>query len=497
MQRILLFLGILLSLFISNSNLIIIYDHNIKNERNSVQKQTLSTELINGRKTIEPPKIPLSLPFKIFASPFIFANLFNMVSKNLLLDKNIINNINLKTVGTLEFTNKYNKIINTFDDAFYPLLKKHFLDINADFKYELTESLSIIGKGTIRDIFHNIAPDLIAFLQWYTNNAYEQVLAKHSIFLSFYNSVLKPFNLNLNLIPSHLWSDLESYVLNNYEQVMGNHNMVLLFLQYLLSPVNYDLKEIIGKEYGTETDCWFYHHTKTNFDSLVFHLLSGYQNKLNSNNNNNNNNNKYVLKLIGNLKISFLFYLQLDEVVDQNLIGEQAELSMWNLKSYVSLKLEPTLLLASMLDIFSQGNEKAFDVITNNLLSPKTWKGINPNVVSSISTFSVFFGSIIMHVMEMDILYHLKINEHIIKNSEVEMISGTVQLMFKNQSGRWEKLKPTIQNDVFYLSQILVAVDFKFSFKDVEFKVIVKDEPNIFYKINKKFNFDLRLSKEI
>lgn len=97
----------------------------------------------------------------------------------------------------------------------------------------------------------------------------------------------------------------------------------------------------------------------------------------------------------------------------------------------------------------------------------------------------------------MDILYHLKINEHIIKNSEVEMISGTVQLMFKNQSGRWEKLKPTIQNDVFYLSQILVAVDFKFSFKDVEFKVIVKDEPNIFYKINKKFNFDLRLSKEI
>ncbi|AXF96348.1 hypothetical protein [Spiroplasma phoeniceum] len=122
---------------------------------------------------------------------------------------------------------------------------------------------------------------------------------------------------------------------------------------------------------------------------------------------------------------------------------------MWNLKSYVSLNLEQSLLLASMLDIFSQSNDKAIDVIAHNLLSPTTWKGINPKVVSSFSTFSVFFGSVIMNMRGKDILYHLKINEYIIRNSEVEMISGTGQLMFKNQNGKWEKLTTIIQNNHF------------------------------------------------
>ncbi|WP_425378710.1 hypothetical protein [Spiroplasma endosymbiont of Polydrusus pterygomalis] len=199
-----------------------------------------------------------------FADLYIFIGL-------LLLPMEKIMKIDLTKIAEPDFISKFDNVLEIIANS----VKNIGVDINSYLDKDISFYETIKGKETVRDLLHNVAPDLVALLQWFVKN----------------------------------WKA-------EYEKT---HNTILPLVQYLLSPVNSDLKANINAVFG-END-YFYQNTGTNLDSLVFHLLFGYKAEYEK------NESKYGISIsffeeivygqIGYLKPTLLFGSILDIFVSE------------------------------------------------------------------------------------------------------------------------------------------------------------------------------------
>ncbi|WP_419335179.1 lipoprotein [Spiroplasma endosymbiont of Sarcophaga variegata] len=368
------------------------------------------------------------------------------------LPAELINSIDLSQINTPDFVTKFNDVLKKISDILSVLGLDDFLTKDLPFSFQVVKptkenktDITIKGTGTVNDLLHNIAPDVIALLQWYLKEG--------------------------------------------KERIGTTHNTVLPLIQYLLSPVNKNVQENIKTEFG-ETN-WFYENTATNFDSLMFHLLSGYKGEPTK------ADNQYIFKVVGKvvLKFFFEFTIEIDDVFDQSLVGDKGHSGSFE-KTLVYLSLNPTLLIASILNVFSQNEGKGIDAVGKSILQPKTWKGINSLIKYNIPAINVYLGPSIMSFAGPTILRNLGLSNTEIDNNNITMTAGTVKLSLKNKNNQWEDFKATFkegdkQPD---LTQILNATDIKISFMNVKFKVTPKNNDKIAYETNGNINFDLWLS---
>lgn len=368
------------------------------------------------------------------------------------LPAELINSIDLSQINTPDFVTKFNDVLKKISDRLSVLGLGDFLTKDLSFSFQVVKptkenktDITIKGTGTVNDLLHNIAPDIIALLQWYLKKG--------------------------------------------KERIGTTHNTVLPLIQYLLSPVNKNVQENIKTEFG-ETN-WFYENTATNFDSLMFHLLSGYKGEPTK------ADNQYIFKVVGKVvvKIFFKVTIELDDVFDQSLVGDKGHSDSLR-KTLVYLHLNPTLLIASILNVFSQNEGKGIAAVGKSILQPKTWKGINSLIQNNIPAINVYLGSSIMSFAGPTILRNLGLSNTEIDNNNITMTAGTVKLSIKNKNNQWEDFKATFkkgdkQPD---LTQILNATDIKISFMNVKFKVTPKNNDKIAYETNGNINFDLWLS---
>ncbi|MBH8623023.1 lipoprotein [Spiroplasma sp. hyd1] len=369
------------------------------------------------------------------------------------LPAELINSIDLSQINTPDFVTKFNDVLKKISDRLSVLGLGDFLTKDLSFSFQVVKltkenktDITIKGTGTVNDLLHNIAPDVIALLQWYLKEG--------------------------------------------KERIGTTHNTVLPLIQYLLSPVNKNVQENIKTEFG-ETN-WFYENTATNFDSLMFHLLSGYKGEPTK------ADNQYIFKVVGKVVVMNVILevtIELDDVFDQSLVGNEGHSSYFG-KTFVYLHLNPTLLIASILNVFSQNEGKGIDAVGKSILQPKTWKGINSLIQENIPAINVYLGPSIMNFAGPTILRNLGLSNTEINNNNITMTAGTVKLSLKNKNNQWEDFKATFkegdkQPD---LTQILNATDIKISFMNVKFKVTPKNNDKIAYETNGNINFDLWLS---
>ncbi|WP_338956356.1 hypothetical protein [Spiroplasma endosymbiont of Polydrusus cervinus] len=155
-----------------------------------------------------------------------FADLYSFIGL-IPLPKEEIMKINLIKIAESDFISKFDNVLEIITNS----VKNIGVNINSYLDKDISFNKTIKGKGTVRDLLHNAAPDLIALLQW--------------------------------------------FVKDGKAECEKTHNIILPLVQYLLSQVNSDLKANINAAFG-EGD-YFYQNTGTNLDSLVFHLLVGYK----------------------------------------------------------------------------------------------------------------------------------------------------------------------------------------------------------------------------
>ncbi|WP_425379469.1 lipoprotein [Spiroplasma endosymbiont of Stenodema calcarata] len=398
-----------------------------------------------GEKT---QNIKFPLPPILPGLDITLADLYSFLSV-ISLPTELINKIDLANIDTPEFVTNFDLVLKEISNSLAALGIGNFLTTDLSFSYEIikapenepTKGLNITGTGTVNDLLHNVAPDIIALLQW--------------------------------------------YIKEGQEKITTTHNTVLPLLQYLLSPVNSNLKENIKTEFG---DDWFYKNTATNFDSLVFHLLAGYKGNIVA------GDSHYTFKIIGQIDTRIIGEIELDDVIDQDLIGKKGH-GMF-IKSMVNLQLNPALLITSILDIFAKNDGKGIDAVKETILQPSTWKGINDMAKRFTPAINVFFGPTIMSFAGPSILRNLGLSNTEINNNDITMSAGTVKLQLKNKNNIWEDFKAITNkdNDTLNLEQLLNARDVKISFMDVKFKVTPKNNDKIAYETNGNVNFDLWLS---
>ncbi|WHQ36472.1 lipoprotein [Spiroplasma sp. SV19] len=384
--------------------------------------------------------IKFPLPPLIPGVNLTLADLYSFLSI-INLPKELINSIDLTQIDSPDFVTKFDQVLQKISEPLEPIVGGDFLAIKIPLDFKLTDGINLKGyngkmqekEGTVSDLLHNIAPDLIALLQWYLKEG--------------------------------------------QQKIETTHNTVLPLIQYLLSPVNSNVKENIRTEFGD--DGWFYKTTATNFDSLIFHLLAGYKGKPTT------DDSRFVFKIVGK------YLIPLDEVFDQDLIGDKGH------KLILKLELNPTLLIASMLDIFSKNNGQGIDAVGESILQPKTWLGMSSFVQGLIPNINVYLGPSIMSFGGSFILQNLGLSSTEIENNNITMSAGTVKLQFKNKNNQWENFKVLLKevdktdkngkpvtddegNPVKVkvgppdLTQILGATDLKISFMNVKFKVTPK-----------------------
>ncbi|WP_424525807.1 lipoprotein [Spiroplasma endosymbiont of Glossina fuscipes fuscipes] len=396
--------------------------------------------------------IKFSLPPIIPELDINLADLYSFLSV-IQLPEELINSINLAEINNpnSDFVSKFNAVLKDISDSLGVLGLGDFLTKDASFTYQIVKDedndISFVGAGTVKDLLHNFAPDLIALLQW--------------------------------------------YIKEGKQKIEATHNTVLPLIQYLFSPVNNNVKENIKTEFGEAN--WFYTNTATNFDSLVFHLLSDYKSKPTE------EDNHYIFKVVGKIKYDTGWEIKipipLDFVMNQNLLGDEGPNA---LLAVLCFKLNPTLLLTSILDVFGKNEGKGIDAVGESILQPKQWQGINDFITDKIPGINVYLGPSIMDFAGPAILRNLGLSSTEIDNNNITMIAGTVKLQFKNSNNEWENFTTILVKNgdkmVPNLTQILKATDVKISFMNVQFKVTLKDNNKIVYETNGNVNFDLWLS---
>ncbi|WHQ36738.1 lipoprotein [Spiroplasma sp. SV19] len=322
------------------------------NELFSVKIKWSSNELLFLANTINKinkvgettQNIKFPLPSLIPGINLTLADLYSFL-EIIDLPEKLINSIDLTQISSgPNFVIKFNHLLQNISRNLASkgiggdfLTKKIALNIKLDEKLYLKGyNNSKKEEGTISDLLHNIAPDFIALLQWYLNEG--------------------------------------------QQKIKETHNTVLPLIQYLLSPVNSDLKENIKTEFGEKE--WFYKNTTTNFDSLIFHLLAGYKGKPTT------DDSRYIIKIVGKYDTKSIFgEININLEFNQKFIGDQQYIMIFK---YVAMELKPTLLIASMLNIFSKNSGQGIDAVGESILQSKTWLGLSSFIQGLIPNLNVF-----------------------------------------------------------------------------------------------------------
>lgn len=395
-------------------------------EQFNVKIQWVTNELILLKNTVNKidntsgklQNINLPLPPLIQGVNITFADLYTFISLLPLPEQEIMD-IDLAKINEPDFLKKFDTVLNRIVENVKNTLK---FDISGYLNKDISFDQTLVGKGTVKDLLHNMAPDLIALLQW--------------------------------------------FIREGKEKIESTHNTVLPLIQYLFSPVNEQLKENIKGTFG-ETE-YFYQNTNTNLDSLAFHALTGYRNDYKE------TDSKYRFSL------------------DVPLFG--GEINQSKIKTW--LKLKPTLLIGSILDIFASKGDEGIDAVNTNLVQPSTWEGINTFLAGFLPKINFFLGPQLMIYAGSNILRDFGVSNTELRSNDVTMSAGTVKLQFK-KDGKWENFRAIIGKDkTSNLTQILTAVDFKLSFTNVKFKVTAKTNAKIAYETNGQSRFDLWFSDE-
>jgi len=203
-------------------------------EEFNVKIQWVTNELILLKNTVNKidnmsgklQNINLPLPPLVKGVNITFADLYTFIGLLPLPEKEIME-IDLTKINEPDFLEKFDTVLNIIAEN----LKTLQFDISGYLNKDIYFDQTLVGKGTVKNLLHNMAPDLIALLQW--------------------------------------------FVKEGKEKIESTHNTVLPLIQYLFSSVNTNLKENIKVAFG-ETG-YFYQNTNTNLDSLIFHALTGYR----------------------------------------------------------------------------------------------------------------------------------------------------------------------------------------------------------------------------
>ncbi|RUO86171.1 lipoprotein [Spiroplasma endosymbiont of Megaselia nigra] len=203
-------------------------------EEFNVKIQWVTNELILLKNTVNKidnmssklQNINLPLPLLVKKVNITFADLYTFIGLLSLPEKEIME-IDLTKINEPDFLEKFDTLLNIIAEN----LKTLQFDISGYLNKDISFNKTFVGKGTVKDLLHNMAPDLIALLQW--------------------------------------------FVKEGKEKIKSTHNTVLPLIQYLFSPVNTNLKENIKVAFGEPG--YFYQNTNTNLDSLIFHTLTGYR----------------------------------------------------------------------------------------------------------------------------------------------------------------------------------------------------------------------------
>ncbi|MFW4371012.1 MAG: lipoprotein [Spiroplasma sp. hy2] len=203
-------------------------------EEFNVKIQWVTNELILLKNTVNKidnmssklQNINLPLPPLVKGVNITFADLYTFIGLLPLPEKEIME-IDLTKINEPDFLEKFDTLLNIIAEN----LKTLQFDISGYLNKDISFNQILDGKGTVKDLLHNMAPDLIALLQW--------------------------------------------FVREGKEKIESTHNTVLPLIQYLFSPVNTNLKENIKVAFGKTG--YFYQNTNTNLDSLIFHTLTGYR----------------------------------------------------------------------------------------------------------------------------------------------------------------------------------------------------------------------------
>lgn len=395
-------------------------------EEFNVKIQWVTNELILLKNTVNKinnmsgklQNINLPFPPLVKLVNITFADLYTFILLLPLPEKEIME-IDLTKINEPDFVKKFDTLLNIIIEN----IKTLQFDISGYLNKDISFNQTLVMKGTVKDLLHNMAPDLIALLQW--------------------------------------------FVKEGKEKIELTHNTVMPLIQYLFSPVNTNLKENIKVAFG-ETG-YFYQNTNTNLDSLIFNALTGYRS------NYKETDIKYRLSL------------------DLWIFG--GEINQSKVKNLLSLK--PNLLIGSILDIFASKGDEGIDAVNTNIVQPNTWQGINELVNNFLPKIEFLLGPQLMNYAVYNILSDFGVSNTELKSNAVTMSAGMVKLQFKTpgQNGKWENFRAIIdENNTPNLTQILNAVDFKLSFKNVKFKVTTKTNEKIVYETSGQSSFDLWLS---
>lgn len=359
------------------------------------------------------------------------------------LPEQLINSIDLTQINTQDFVTKFNAVLKNISDILAGLGLGDFLTKDLTFSFEATEGLNITGAGTVSDLIHNIAPDFIALLQW--------------------------------------------YIKEGKKLIETTHNTVLPLVQYLLSPVDKNVQANIETEFGKDKS--FYKNTSTNLDSLVFHLLEGYKAQPSK------DDSHYIFKIVGEIEVVLRKKVEFDDILDQNLIGDSGH-GGGLIKGMINLKLNPVLLVTSILNVFAKNGDQGINDFGESILQLKTWQELNSKLKKVILEINVYLWPSIMSFAGPKILANLGLNNNEINNNNIAMVAWKVKLQFKNKNNQWEVFKPIFKEGESKtdLTQILNATDMKISFMNVKFKVNPKNKDKIVYETKGNVNFDLWLS---
>ncbi|AGM26191.1 hypothetical protein SSYRP_v1c06010 [Spiroplasma syrphidicola EA-1] len=167
-------------------------------------------------------KLPIpGLPIEVsLGNLYTFAGLINT------LIGNGIKLVNLDNIGTDHFDNEWQNFLTTFDGLLKSLIGSSI--INIPINIDISGTLKV--NGTVGELLTNMAPSLMALLQWFISNDFK------------------------------------------------SHNAVMELLQYLLSDVNPKVKAGLVKTYGEKSP--MINKTNTNLDSLLGQALVGYKKDL-------------------------------------------------------------------------------------------------------------------------------------------------------------------------------------------------------------------------
>ncbi|PQP78708.1 hypothetical protein C6B38_04380 [Spiroplasma sp. ChiS] len=88
--------------------------------------------------------------------------------------------IDLAKINEPDFLKKFDTVLNRIVENVKNTLK---FDISGYLNKDISFDQTLVGKGTVKDLLHNMAPDLIALLQWFIREGKEKIESTHNTVL--------------------------------------------------------------------------------------------------------------------------------------------------------------------------------------------------------------------------------------------------------------------------------------------------------------------------